>query len=51
MATKTLAGKTFETDEQGYLKNTADWSEELAKALAADVVVAARRRGARRPSS
>jgi sulfur relay (sulfurtransferase) DsrC/TusE family protein len=37
MATKTLGGKTVEVDEQGYLKNTADWSEELAKALAADV--------------
>lgn len=37
MATKTLAGKTFETDEQGYLKNTADWNEELAKSLAADI--------------
>jgi TusE/DsrC/DsvC family sulfur relay protein len=41
MATKTLAGKTFETDEQGYLKNTADWSEELAKSLAADIGITA----------
>lgn len=40
MAIKTLGGKTFEVDEQGYLKNTADWSEELAKLLAADVGIA-----------
>ncbi len=40
MATKTLGNKTFEVDEQGYLKNTADWSEELAKLLAADVGIA-----------
>lgn len=37
MATKTLSGKTLEVDEQGYLKNTADWNEELAKALAAEI--------------
>lgn len=41
MATKTLAGKTFETDEQGYLKNTADWNEELAKSLATEIGIAA----------
>jgi sulfur relay (sulfurtransferase) DsrC/TusE family protein len=32
-----VGGQPVEVDEQGYLKNTADWSEELAKALAADV--------------
>jgi TusE/DsrC/DsvC family sulfur relay protein len=37
MATKTLGGRTVEVDEQGYLKNAADWNEELAKALAADI--------------
>lgn len=40
MATKTLNGKSFETDEQGYLKNTADWNEELATGLAADIGIA-----------
>ncbi len=27
-------GKTYETDEEGYLANLSDWSEEVAKALA-----------------
>jgi tRNA 2-thiouridine synthesizing protein E len=30
-----INGKTIETDEQGYLVNLSDWSEELAGALAA----------------
>lgn len=37
MAQKTLGGKTFEVDDQGYVKNIADWNEDLAKLLAADV--------------
>jgi dissimilatory sulfite reductase related protein len=37
MAQKTLGGKTLEVDEQGYLKNVADWNEEVAKLLAQDV--------------
>lgn len=28
-------GKTIETDEEGYLTNLADWTEEAAKILAA----------------
>ncbi|WON78252.1 sulfurtransferase TusE [Serratia sp. UGAL515B_01] len=28
-------GRTIETDAQGYLKNSADWHEELAPLLAA----------------
>lgn len=39
MAQKTLGGKTFETDEQGFLKNTNDWSEDLAPLLAKEVAV------------
>ncbi len=27
-------GKVYETDEEGYLVNRADWSEEVAKAMA-----------------
>lgn len=27
-------GKTFETDEEGYLVNLADWDEEIAKHIA-----------------
>ncbi len=27
-------GKTYETDEEGYLANLSDWSEDVAKALA-----------------
>lgn len=34
MAEKTLAGKTVEVTEEGYLVNTEDWSKELAAELA-----------------
>jgi len=34
MRTITVAGKTIEVDEEGYLVNRSDWSEEVAKALA-----------------
>ncbi|HEU5338519.1 MAG TPA: TusE/DsrC/DsvC family sulfur relay protein [Sulfuricaulis sp.] len=30
----TVAGKTIETDEEGYLANRTDWSEEVAKEMA-----------------
>jgi dissimilatory sulfite reductase related protein len=30
----TVAGKTIETDEEGYLANRTDWSEEIAKEMA-----------------
>jgi len=29
-------GTTYETDEEGYLANLADWSEDVAKAIAAE---------------
>ena len=29
-----LNGQTFETDEEGYLANRSDWSEEVAKEMA-----------------
>ena len=29
-----LEGKTIETDEEGYLVNRSDWTEELAKEMA-----------------
>lgn len=29
-----LQGKTYETDEEGYLTNLSDWSEEIADAIA-----------------
>ena len=29
-----LNGKTYETDEEGYLTNLADWDEDVAKFLA-----------------
>jgi dissimilatory sulfite reductase related protein len=34
MAEKTLAGKTVEVTEEGYLVNKEDWSKELAAELA-----------------
>ena len=30
----TVAGKTIETDEEGYLSNRTDWNEEVAKEMA-----------------
>jgi len=35
MSTIEVEGKSFETDEEGYLVNLADWSEEIANAIAA----------------
>ena len=29
-----IDGKTFETDEEGYLVNLSDWSEDLANEMA-----------------
>ena len=34
MATVELAGKQFDLDEDGFIQNTEDWNEEVAKALA-----------------
>lgn len=31
-----INGKVYETDEEGYLVNLADWNEEVAKYLAAE---------------
>lgn len=35
MATIAIAGKNIEVDEDGYLANLDDWSEDVANALAA----------------
>ncbi|MCB0258636.1 MAG: TusE/DsrC/DsvC family sulfur relay protein [Calditrichaeota bacterium] len=37
MATKTIAGKTVEVNEEGFLVNPSDWSEEMAPVLAEQV--------------
>ena len=34
MSTMTVAGMSFEVDEQGFLCNRCDWNEEVAKAMA-----------------
>lgn len=34
MSTQQIAGKTIEFDEDGHLKNIADWDENVAKELA-----------------
>ncbi len=34
MATKTLAGKTIEVNDEGFLVNPDDWTEEMAPELA-----------------
>ncbi|RMH64624.1 MAG: TusE/DsrC/DsvC family sulfur relay protein [Calditrichaeota bacterium] len=37
MATATLAGITVERDDEGYLKNPNDWTEEMAPELAKEM--------------
>lgn len=36
MATRVLAGKTVDVNEEGYLTNPADWTQEMAAELAKD---------------
>lgn len=36
MSTVELIGKQVELDDQGYLKNPSDWSEEMARELASE---------------
>ncbi|OQW93483.1 MAG: sulfurtransferase TusE [Beggiatoa sp. IS2] len=36
MPTIEVAGKAVETDEEGYLVNLGDWTEEVAKVLSAE---------------
>ena len=37
MASKTYAGKTVEVDEEGFLVNPDDWTEEMAPEIAKEV--------------
>ena len=37
MADKTIAGKTVPVDEEGFLTNPDDWTEEIAAELAKEV--------------
>ena len=37
MATKTYAGKTVEVNEEGFLVNPDDWTDEMASELAKEV--------------
>ncbi len=37
MKSKTYAGKTVEVDEEGFLVNSDDWTEEMAPELAKEV--------------
>jgi len=34
MSTVTLAGKTIEVDEEGFLKDRSEWNEEIAREMA-----------------
>lgn len=34
MATKTIDGKAYEVNDEGFLVNPADWSKEFAEAIA-----------------
>jgi tRNA 2-thiouridine synthesizing protein E len=36
MSAYAINGHTFEHDEEGYLKNLADWNKELAELIAKD---------------
>lgn len=37
MTTRTIAGKTVEFDEQGFMANVNDWNEDIANELAAEI--------------
>lgn len=37
MTTRTIAGKTIEFDEQGFMANVNDWNEDVANELAAEL--------------
>lgn len=37
MPQKTFGTKTVEVDDQGFLKNTNEWNEDIAKLFAADI--------------
>ncbi len=37
MATKTYAGKAVEVDEEGFLSNPDDWTEEMASEIATEI--------------
>jgi len=37
MATKTYAGKTVEVDDDGFLVNSEDWTQEMAPELAKEI--------------
>jgi dissimilatory sulfite reductase related protein len=36
MATREIAGKTIEFDDEGFMKNPKDWSKEVCSALAVE---------------
>jgi dissimilatory sulfite reductase related protein len=40
MATKTIAGKTVQVNEEGYLTNAAEWTKEIAVELAKEEGIA-----------
>jgi len=37
MATKTFAGKSVEVDDEGFLVNPDDWTENMASEIAAEI--------------
>ena len=41
MATKTVAGKTVQVNDEGFMTNPAEWSKEIAVALANEEGIAA----------
>ena len=40
MTTKTIAGKTVQVNEEGYLMNAAEWTKEIAAELAREEGIA-----------
>lgn len=36
MATKTIAGKTIQVNDEGFMTNPAEWNKEIAEALAVE---------------
>ncbi len=40
MAEKTIAGKTLQVDDEGYLQNPDEWTKEIAGEIASEIGIA-----------
>ena len=40
MATRTIAGKTVQVNDEGFMMNSAEWTKEIAVEIAKEEVIA-----------